>query len=103
LYFTKRNVRVITNSSFRRAAGNIVLHAITLKYLNISAIHFHRYGNDQLSLGIFQHMPHRRIEIKKVSRTIELLFRYFVGIELFLEGLLGSHLIYSSVEIGERG
>src|ERR1051325_5582655 len=58
LDFVERDVGMITNAALGWTTRDVVLHAITFKYLHVAAIHLHGNGNDQLPFGIFQNMTH---------------------------------------------
>src|SRR5215470_9028220 len=84
---------MITNTAFRWSTRDVVLHTITFKHLHVTAVHLHWNRDDQLPLGIFQYVPHGKIEIEIIGRTIELLFRNLIRVEVFLKRLLGRHAI----------
>src|SRR5689334_7758014 len=93
---------MITDAALRRTTRDVVLHAKSFKHLDVAAVHLYGNRNDQLSLGILQHMPHRGFEVQVVSRAIELLFGNFEGIELFLESLLSRHAFSSWERLGGK-
>ena len=92
LYFIQRYIGMVTDAAFCRPACEIVLHAVSLIYLDFAVIHAHRYGDDQLALGSFQDRSHSFIELEVIRGSVELCLRDLKRIQSFFGQHCSNHV-----------
>src|ERR1700754_4300317 len=93
---------MIANPSFCWPSSNVVLDAVTLKYLNVTSIHFHRNRHNQLEFGVLQNVPHGVVEFEVVSRTMELLLGISKGLRTSWIACLVAVFCSLNLGVGER-
>jgi hypothetical protein len=84
LYLVERYLRVIAKAALRGPAHRAVLHAVSLKAVNVPVVHAHRDGHGENTLGILDHLARIVVEAQNVRRCIEVLQRKFIGVILLI-------------------
>ena len=72
-HLVERDVRVIADAALRRSERDVVLHAVAGEDLDLAAVHLHGAGDDDLPLGVREHLPDARVKIQNARRALELL------------------------------
>ena len=72
-HFIERHVGVIADAALGRAERDVVLHAIAGEHLDLAGVHLDRARDDDLALGMRQHLPDAGLEIENAGRSFEFL------------------------------
>ena len=71
LHFLERDLHVEADAALRGTTHRVVQHAKARVHLELAIVHHHRYGHDDLLLGVAQDLVEAGLEIEELSGPIE--------------------------------
>ncbi len=80
LHLVERDVRVVADATFRRAAGDVVRDAMALEGGNRAVVHAGRDGHGHGFLDLREHADEIRIDVKRLPDELQLLLSELEGV-----------------------
>jgi len=70
-HFLERHLQVEPDATLGRATRGVVLDAITLVHFDLAVVLHHRDRDDDLLLGLSQHLVQARLQVEKLRGLVE--------------------------------
>ena len=90
-HLIKRDSSIVADATLGRPAIDVVLHTIAGEHLDVTVIHAHGKVDGQLTLWHAQRLADSRIQLKPLSRRLELFERHRIGIGATIAQRLTAH------------